>query len=90
MLKHIKKGITLLEVVVAIGIIAITSAILIPKIFNVKKDSEDKIVDIYNGEQKIIRVFNGQEISEEEAKQYKLSEVKHIDGIIYMYYVERE
>ena len=90
MLKHIKKGITLIEIVVSIGLIAMVTALLLPKIFEIKNKAEQEIVDIYNNKQTIIRIFNGHEISEEEAKQYKLSEVKHIDGIIYMYYVERE
>lgn len=88
MLKKLRKGITLIEIVVSIGLIAMVTAFLLPKIFEVKNKAEQEIIDIYNDNQKVVRIFNGHEISEEEAKMYKLSEVKHIDGIIYMYYVE--
>ena len=87
MLKKLRKGITLIEIVVSIGLIAIVTALLLPKIFEAKNKAEQEIIDIYNDNQKVVYIFDGHEITEEESKNYKLDDVKYKDGIIYKYFV---
>ena len=44
-----RKGFTIIELVIVLSIVAILSAVLIPQLINGAEKSKDEIIDIYNG-----------------------------------------
>ena len=80
-----RKGFTLIELVIVIAIIGIMSAILIPTFTNLANQSKKDIINIYN-EPKKIYIYQDKEITEEESKQYQLVDVKYESGYVIMYF----
>lgn len=84
-----KKGFTVIELVIVISIIAIVSAILIPRMMNGYGECKENIVEIYNGSQvRIIDVDTEKVIYEGDNKVidgYTLVDIKYHDGTIIMY-----
>lgn len=97
-MKKVKKGFTLIEIVIVIMIIGVISAILIPTFVSVYDYSKENIVDIYNNDNYIICYYNEDEIiyegpssqvpAEFKAK-YNLVNIKYENNIIYLYYIDK-
>lgn len=80
-----RKGFTLIELVIVIAIIGIMSAILIPTFTNLMEQNKQKIINIYN-EPKKVYMLNGKEITEEESKQYTLVNVEYKGDVVVMFF----
>ena len=85
-----KKGFTIVELVIVIAIIAILAAVLIPSIVNGANNAKQDIIDIYNGQTvKMIDndtgeiLYEGKETSEIDG--YSLVNVEVKDGVVIMY-----
>lgn len=85
-----KKAFTLSELIIAIVIIGILSAILIPHLISGSQTSKENIIDIYNEEQKVYcydidtgELLGGKEFDSE---GFKLIEIKNNGKIINLYF----
>ena len=85
-----KKGFTIVELVIVMAIIAILSAVLIPSIINGADNAKQEIIDIYNGQ--TVRMIDNDtgEILYEGKEQttingYSLVNVEVKDGVVIMY-----
>lgn len=91
-----KKGFTLLELIIVIGIIGIISAILIPNLSRTFTDTKQDIVDMYNNP-KIVCYYDQEVIYEGDSKympedikdRYILADIKFSNGITYMYFIDK-
>lgn len=90
-----KKGFTIVELVIVIAIIAILAAVLIPSLANGTNNAKQDIIDIYNGNQTIRMVDNETGKILYEGKEstapngYELINITTEDGIVVMY-MEKE
>ena len=85
-----KKGFTIVELVIVMAIISILAAVLIPSIVNGANNAKQDIIDIYNGQTvKMIDndtgeiLYEGKETSEIDG--YSLVNVEVKDGVVIMY-----
>ena len=90
-----KKGFTIIELVIVMAIIAILAAVLIPSIVNGANNAKQDIIDIYNNDQLIRMVDNETGEILYEGKEstapngYKLINITTNNNIIVMY-MEKE
>lgn len=84
-----RKGFTLIELVLVIAIIGIMSAILIPTFTNLMEQNKQKIINIYN-EPKKVYMLGDKEITEEESKQYTLVNVEYKGDVVVMIFEEQK
>lgn len=85
-----KKGFTILELVIVIAIISILAAVLIPSLANGANNAKQDIIDIYNGQTvKMIDNDTGEILYEgkgtSEIDGYSLVNVEVKDGVVIMY-----
>ena len=85
-----KKGFTIVELVIVMAIIAILSAVLIPSIINGADNAKQEIIDIYNGQTvRMIDNDTGEILYEGKGQTildgYSLVNVEVEDGIVIMY-----
>ena len=85
-----KKGFTIVELVIVIAIISILAAVLIPSIVNGADGTKQEIIDIYNGQ--TVRMIDNEtgEILYEgkgtsEIDGYSLVNIEVKDGVVVMY-----
>lgn len=89
-MKHLKKGFTILELVIVIAIIAILAAVLIPSLAKGANNAKQDIIDIYNGQTvKMIDNDTGEILYEGKEQTtingYSLVNVEVKDGVVIMY-----
>lgn len=89
-MKHLKKGFTIIELVIVMAIIAILAAVLIPSIINGADNAKQDIIDIYNGQTvKMIDNDTGEILYEGKEQTtidgYSLVNVEVKDGVVIMY-----
>ena len=87
-----KKGFTIIELVIVMAIIAILSAVLIPSIVNGADGAKQEIIDIYNGQTvRMIDNDTGEVLYEGNSPphDYTLVSVETNDGVVIMYVKRR-
>ena len=77
-----KKAFTIMELVLVIAVIAIISAILLPKLIQQYDTSKENIIEIYNEKKKVINIDKEGNILES-TNGYKLIDIIYKGNIIY-------
>ena len=97
-MKKIKsKGFTLIELIIAISILAILVAIAVPTYLNMYENSKTNIISIYNDDSQVVCYYNDEIIYVGSAKdipsyikeQYELYDIIYKDGISYLYFRDK-
>jgi len=79
---NMKKAFTIMELILVIAIIAIISAILLPKLIQQYDTSKENIIEIYNEKKKVINIDKEGNILES-TNGYKLIDIIYKGNIIY-------
>lgn len=79
---NMKKAFTIMELILVIAVIAIISAILLPKLIQQYDTSKENIIEIYNEEKKVINIDKEGNILES-IEGYKLIDIIYKGNIIY-------
>ena len=80
-----KKGFTLIEIILVILIIGIIASVLIPTLAKTYQNQKSQIVQIVNNEQQVVNIDTENNILQD-TTGYELVDIKYVDNIIYCIY----